>query len=296
MNKLKKFLERLEKDIKNSKNILIASHIEPDIDCLTSQLALYYILKSKFKDKKFFLYNRDFKNQSREISKDFKLIKNKLPSKFDLIIGIEPSSIERLGLNNIDSKIYIIDHHKYLDKNYSENFYIDENAESCAEIVYEIGKIFRYKIDKKFRKIILIGILGDSGWLRYTKNKKTLKLLSELYDKDISLRKLYKNIFGLNIKEFFALNKILKSGLVLKNKKMFLGFINRKDIKNNETLRKMIYFLTMLKDLKIFIFIEKIDKDNFCFHLRSDEIDVGKIAKKFGGGGHKFSSGFKIKI
>jgi phosphoesterase RecJ-like protein len=293
MNKLKKFLGRLLKDINKSKDILIASHIEPDIDCLASQLGLYYILKDKFKNKKFYLYNKDFK--SLEILKDFKLIKNKLPKKFDLVIGIEPSSIERLGICKADSKIYIIDHHKYLDKDYKENLYIDENSESCAEIVYEIAKILKYKIDKKFRKIILIGILGDSGWIRYTKNKKTLKLISKLYDEKISLRNLYKSIFGLSLKEFHLLNEILESGEFFKKEKIFIGYIESEKIKDNETLRKIIYLLTMVKEASTFVLIEK-RKNELYVHLRSDEINVGEIAKKFGGGGHKFSSGFKIKI
>jgi phosphoesterase RecJ-like protein len=293
MNKLKKFLGRLLEDINKSKDILIASHIEPDIDCLASQLGLYYILKDKFKNKKFYLYNKDFKNL--EILKDFKLIKNKLPKKSDLVIGIEPSSIERLGIEKTNSKIYIIDHHKYLDKDYKENFYIDENSESCAEIVYEIAKILKYKIDEKFRKIILIGALGDSGWIRYAKNKKTLKLISELYDEKISLRNLYKSIFGLSLKEFHLLNEILESGEFFKKEKIFIGYIESEKIKNNETLRKIIYLLTMVKEVSTFVLIEK-RKDEIYVHLRSDEINVGKIAKKFGGGGHKFSSGFKIKI
>jgi phosphoesterase RecJ-like protein len=295
MNKLKKFLEELFNDINKSKDILIASHIEPDLDCLASQLGFYYILKNSFKNKKFYLYNKDFKNNLTGIFRDFKLIKNKLPQKFDLIIGIEPSSIERLGVEKIDSKIYIIDHHKYLDNDYKENFYVDEKSESCAEIIYEIAKILKYKIDEKFRKIILIGILGDSGWIRYAKNKKTLKLIFELYDENISLRNLYKSIFGLSLKEFYLLNKILESGKFFKKEKFFIGYIDSEKIKDNETLRKIIYLLTMVKEANAFAIIEK-RKYEIYVHLRSDKINVGKIAKKFGGGGHKFSSGFKIKI
>lgn len=39
------------------------------------------------------------------------------------------------------------------------------------------------------------------------------------------------------------------------------------------------------------------DGEGFAFSLRSDDngLDVGEIAKKFGGGGHKHSAGFKVK-
>ncbi|MCW1311463.1 MAG: DHH family phosphoesterase [Candidatus Parvarchaeota archaeon] len=293
-NSIRKFCNNLLKEISKSKNILIASHVDPDIDALSSEIALFYILKKKFKNKNFFLFNPDKIKEFLEINPDFKLIKNKLPAvKIDILIAVDTSDIERLNINNLlkiqNPKLFVLDHHTYVGK-WNGNIYIDKNAESVAEILYDLVENLNIKFDDRIKKNILLGILGDSGFLRFAKNKKVLEILPKLYTPKISLRKMYKNLFGFNISDFKILNKLLLKG-ELRNNILWCYFNN----KNNKSLRKIIYFLTMLKEAHTFILIEKI-KNQFYVHLRSDKINVGRIAKRFNGGGHKFSAGFKTNI
>lgn len=292
-----KFVKLLTENIKN-KNILIVSHINPDPDTLGSQIALWYIFKNIAKASKIHLYNKDIKNE-KTLSKflpEIKYINNFLPLKFyDVIIGLEPSSFERLGLKNIAfNKLFIIDHHLSFNAQSFENFnsyiYFDPKADSCTQIIYQIAKRNKLQLDLKIKKAILIGILSDTLFFRYAKNKEIFKVIYEIFDKNLKMRDIYKVLFNFEIKDKKIIEKVLTKIKFYKNKKTAL--IDLSDFKIDKEKRGIFYeILRCFHNIDIYIFIVKV-KNQYEFHLRSDAFDVSKIAKKFKGGGHKNASAF----
>lgn len=298
---LRFFCDLLNNKIKNSSTILIVSHTKPDPDCLFSQLALYSIFKKKYPKKEFILFNKNYfyqKDILKNINNDLILIKNKiekLPSEIDLIIGIEITDEERLGLDKkfIDySKIFIIDHHQSFSFKKSI-YYLDKKSESCSIIIFKIAKIFNSKIDLKFKINILSGIIGDTVAFRYVSNKETFKILEELYDKRINLFSIIKNIYGLKFNEFKRILLLVDKIKLVRNKKlMFVYLENNKKIKK---IGSFLEYLRLIKEIETIVFLVN-KKDKIYGSLRSEKIDVSKIAKKLGGGGHKKSAGFVTNL
>jgi bifunctional oligoribonuclease and PAP phosphatase NrnA len=298
---LNKFCKILYDRLSKGKNILIVSHTSPDPDCLFSQLALFYILKDKFKNKKFFLFNKDYNSQKDVLIEFFpqlKWVKNKLEdlNNFDLIIGIEITDQKRFGFDEDfefinQERIFIIDHHKVFNVKNSI-YYLEENADCCSFIIYKIGQILKYKMDEDFRSFIMMGIIGDTVGFRYIKNKETFYCLSKIFDENIKIYKLYKLIFGFDIKLLKKFNEIFQNFKFYRNLNLILlKFTDTKRVKKVKTL---IEFFRLFKKVNTVIFLSK--KNNLTYgHLRSDTIDVSKIAKYFGGGGHKYSSGFSTE-
>ena len=108
----------LEK-IKESKNIIISSHVSPDGDAIGSGLSLYLALKKDYKNKnvKFILQdevpdNLKFLNGSNEILK-YENIKNQNLT-CDMFITVDSANLDRIGevasLRG-DSFLVNIDHH-----------------------------------------------------------------------------------------------------------------------------------------------------------------------------------------
>jgi phosphoesterase RecJ-like protein len=49
------------------------------------------------------------------------------------------------------------------------------------------------------------------------------------------------------------------------------------------------------KDVQVVVSMQEVNKNRFRISLRSNFIDVNKIAVKYGGGGHQKASGCEIK-
>jgi phosphoesterase RecJ-like protein len=302
ISNLKSFCYLLNKNLKSASKILIISHLKPDPDCLFSQLSLYYLLKSQFKNKEFVLYNKDYlyeKDNLKLILDDLKIIKNRINDdldNFDLIIGIEITDENRFGLEQKISnyqKVFIIDHHQSFSLK-KANYYLDKNSESCSIIIYKIAKYFKFQPTLNFKISIWGGIIGDTVGLRYIKNKNTFKILEEIYDKKINIFKIIKNIYGFTYtdfkKIFSLLNKIKFK--IFKNKKLLLIYFDNKKIKK---LSSFIEYLRLIKDIETIVILNK-KGDQITGSLRSENVDVNLIAKALGGGGHKNSSGFTSSL
>jgi len=296
---LKKFAELLKENVKN-KSILIVSHINPDPDTLGSQIALSYILKNLSNNSLIHLYNRDIKEDQSlfYFLQNFKKIKNYIPRNFyDIAIAIEPSNFERLGLRNVKfNKLFIIDHHSSFDKESFKQFdsyiYFDPTKDACSSVIYKLAKIYNIKPNLEFKKSILIGILADTLFLRYAKDKESLKIIYDIFDENIKFREIYKILFSFEIKDKGLIEKIFSQMKFYKNKKT--AIIDLSNFKINKRKKGIFYeFLRFFKDIDIYIFITK-EKNQYEVHLRSDVFDVSKIAKKFKGGGHKNAAAFSF--
>jgi phosphoesterase RecJ-like protein len=67
---------------------------------------------------------------------------------------------------------------------------------------------------------------------------------------------------------------------------------NGLDLKANNKLTRWV---KGTKNTKISICFQEVSRDRYRLSLRSNYVDVNKIATKYGGGGHKKASGCEIK-
>ena len=296
---LKTFSHILKENMKN-KNILIVSHVNPDPDTLGSQIALWHIVKKLNKKGQIHLYNRDIK-QEKALIKFLPTIEKitNFPrySFYDLIIALEPSNFERLGLKEISfNKLLIIDHHPSFNydsfKQFNCYIYLDTHADACSSIIYKLAKIYNIELNFEFKKAVLIGILADTLFLRYATNKETFKIIYELFDEDIKIREIYRILFSFETKDKRIIHKAISKIKFYKDKKT--AILDLSNFKIEKSKKGIFYeFLRFFKDIDVYIFIVK-EKNKYEFHLRSDIFDVSELAKKFKGGGHKNAAAFSI--
>lgn len=193
--------------ILQSKNVLLVSHLNPDVDALSSLSVLIEILKDLDKDYLAFAEgkNKDeysfLANEEEIIGDKEKLIKivshrfnsgNEVSDDFfkffDLVIVVDCGSIERTSLvDNIisvrdlmlDTFIIEFDHHVPVKK-YAD-IEIRISLSSTTEVLYNFVKVNNIKINRAMANCLLAGILTDTGNLLYPSvSSNTLKISSEL--------------------------------------------------------------------------------------------------------------------
>ncbi|MCX6795958.1 MAG: DHH family phosphoesterase [Candidatus Falkowbacteria bacterium] len=304
-----KFQSALAK-IREAKNILLTIHSRPDGDAISSLCLLIELLINEKKD--YTAYSQD------PIPRSFfylphieKIITDRNQfnfSDFDLIIALDCGQLTRSGLaeeikNKLAHQSFIeFDHHPQVE-NYAEiaNRYPD--YASTTEVLYYFLKSNKIPLNKNYANCILTGLLTDTGnFLFPVTSDQSINIASEML--------LYGARFPLILESTWR-NKSLGTmrlwGRVLSsleiNEKYNLAFcvIRQNEILENnaseEELESLSNFISNLHDVKAILVINELDAGEVKGSLRATQsnIDVSRLARLLGGGGHKKAAGFKIK-
>jgi bifunctional oligoribonuclease and PAP phosphatase NrnA len=299
--------------IKSSDNILILTHKNPDGDAVGSVLGLAQALESI--EKKVVCFSKDIVPKVFEFLPEFSMIKNEItPAHYDLIILLDCAFFSRSGLDDISevvsfyNNILIIDHHpqKEIECDERENCVsiIDSKASSTAVLVYNLLKILNINITKDIANCLLTGIFTDTGGFQHSNtDSQSLVAAGELMKKGSRVNKIAKNIF--NSKNVSA---IKLWGIALNRVKtnpqtnMAVSYVSKKDMADlgakEEDLAGLINVINTVSDAKFSLLLTERENNKIRGSLRSEEykgIDVSKIARSLGGGGHKLASGFELE-
>ncbi|MCX8034666.1 MAG: DHH family phosphoesterase [Candidatus Dojkabacteria bacterium] len=310
------FKDQFNLDIQKYKNIIITSHINPDFDSLASTLLLYLFISKKFPNKKIQIIYKTSNNGNIKVK--FPLSKlvnyttdidNVLLNNSDLIIFLDSNSYKQIGINDCsilnDKRLICIDHHAS-DPDYFDLQYIDINASSCAELIFDIlWKDEDY--NEEIAIITLLGIMGDTNVFEFIKpqNSKLFHLIGDLINKfNIDISHLKKTYMGFETKLIPLIQEALNNVEIIKLHRfsIIISYLSEVILENYND-----YEISEAKSLYSTVFSQNFygvevsaffypSQDFIICSLRSKpkSPSVLEIAKHFGGGGHIRAAGFRI--
>ena len=234
--------------IKQSKKILLLSHVNPDGDTLGSMCAMYSMIWERYKIKADMSivsnlpYNYKFLPNVNLAQRYFD------PSLiYDLVITLDVAAIDRLR----DSKTLFekakctvnIDHHKTNPK-FGDYQIINPNASSCGEVLYDYFKSNNWEITPDAADCLYVAIMTDTGNFRFDNTtSNALRAAADLIDLGANPSQLYKKCYETKTKNFV----------------MFQNYcVNKAEFLNDG---KIVYTTVYKKDL------EKTKSFFFCFNV-----------------------------
>lgn len=315
-SKLKNFSKTISEKIKNSNRIILFQHKHPDLDSLGSNIGfLNYIFHFKPSAEVFILSTDEpSKNIFQKVKQTFPehfIIQD--PSTFDfqkddLLFFIDFADISRASkIADIELpsnlEVCVIDHHVVESK--YKTCYIEPSNQSASSIIYELIKSENIEFKKEYFEFIIMGILGDSGFLRYRDQKflQTLETIKEFCE-NFGTTSYYQIIEFLETNrpiEEYNLQKIYLNNLVLEKNYAYTSITNEEraragvshefsETTNGAVLIRNIegtkFVFAVTEDLKI------KGKYNLSFRSCSgSDFLVRELAVKLGGGGHPAAAG-----
>lgn len=286
--------------IKQSRYILIVTHINPDADTIGSALALSNLFyENKIKHK---VYNISSKLPRKlDFISRFEKITDILPPFYDLLIAIDCGSYKRLGFEvSKDIPIINFDHH-ISNENFGTINIVDSSKASTSELVFDFFKNNSLKITKDIATALYVGIYDDTKAFSLDRcNKETFYKAYTLVDLGAEPAYIANKLLRReSLAKYRMIPKILNSLELYKEGE--LAFIYALPLWFKETgasntdCEDAIDMLMNISLVKLAIFIRI--SDGICrvsFRSKGD-IDVAKLASSFGGGGHFNTSGCSIK-
>ncbi len=303
---IKKFIEF----VKSSKNIIICGHENPDPDAICSCIAMEYLL-SKF-EKGVICLNSDA-TPTNLLILDYRKILNSLETGGQLPNNLEKYSLLVLDTNNFQNtgkiftlvekkikKMFIIDHHA-LNNVEIDNSFIDDNASSICEIIFQLYEYLKIDMPKEIGDAIYTGILFDTGSFHYPKTSQyTFHAAYEIIKNGTNPNQIYLLIYEQESIEYLkAISFVLSTLELFYNNqiaviKMPKEFLLKSGAKYDECA-SIINIPLASKRIRAVIFCKENLEGIKRVSMRSKgDVDVVKIAINYNGGGHKNAAGFKI--
>ncbi|HPO51142.1 MAG TPA: DHH family phosphoesterase, partial [Spirochaetota bacterium] len=177
LKKYSKELTQIKNMIDKSQKIAIIGHVNPDGDCVGSQLGLQYALKIIGKDA-VVINEGEFKGVYRTNFKNYFL--PDINEDYDLYIILDTANKERIGdlYKKIDiDKTIVIDHH-ITNNNFGSINWVSDHFISASEMVFLLILSMNIDISNgEGVQFLLNGLLSDNGFFQHIRTNKYLSLL-----------------------------------------------------------------------------------------------------------------------
>ncbi len=285
--------------IKNSDNIVLIAHVNPDGDALGSSLSLYPILKEMNKNVKVFNASKPLP-MYLDFLPNFNKVVHNLPKKIDLMISFDCGSFDRLGIDEKPEFLINIDHH-ISNTNYGDINIIDPKAASSSQVVYNLLKTNGIKINKETAVCLYTALVTDTGSFQYESvNEKVFEFAADMVSCGVKPDFVAKMLFQRDrLSRLRLLAKAYDTiELCCEGKAAFV-----------EVTKEMMEITGAIKDdtdtivnsVRAIATVEvacmlREDDEGIKISLRSKNYaDVSKIAVKYGGGGHIRAAGATLK-
>ena len=295
----------LDSLIKQSKKILLLSHMNPDGDTLGSMCALYSMIYKRFKIK------ADM-NVVSNIPYNYKFLPNVGLAEryydkslvYDLVITLDVAAIDRV----MDSKILFdkakctvnIDHHKTNPK-FGDYQIIEADASSCGEVLFNYFKAHNWVLTEDAAICLYTAIMTDTGNFRFENtSSNTFRAAADLVDAGANPNYIYKKCYETKTKNYVMFqNYCVNKAVFIEDNKIAYTTVYKKDLEKfsagDDYTDGIAETLRAIDTTEVSFVAKEVESKLTKISMRSKKADVAAVCMKFGGGGHTFAAGCTIK-
>lgn len=303
MDQQHELIIKIRNQLKDSRKVLVTSHLRPDGDAIGSLLAMGLALLDAGKEVQMVL--SDGIPANFRFLSGSELVETQPSGKVDYIIVVDASEVERTDtvLTGYGMPDLNIDHHK-TNTRFAKINLVETQAVATAEILTQYIPDFGFTISQPVANALLAGIVTDTIGFRTTNmNPQVLRLVARLMDlggelSDIYHRTIVEQSFeaarywGAGLSKLHMEDGLVWTTLTLQDR-YSAGYPSRDDA-------DLVKILSAIQGAKVAVILTEQTSGyvkiswRLCGSLPTD-LDVSEIALKFGGGGHKAAAGADVK-
>jgi phosphoesterase RecJ-like protein len=288
--------------IEKKNNFAITTHVRPDGDGVGSSLGLCWLLRSLGKTAEVIVSDGvPVSYQSLPGADQIRKV-TEVDNTYDAIFVIECSDIDRPGIAGLRDQFTVnIDHHATSDHFGTVNW-IDATASAVGEMIYNLCKAIGGRVTKEIAECVYMALVTDTGSFHFPNTTdRTLKVASELVKagvKPAQISEAVYNSYPWSRIELMrqVLNTVKRdpSGKVAWMRQTLEMRVNAGMVDGDNN--GFVNIPLAAKEVVAAIYMRETAPNYFRVSLRSKgEINVAKVAEKFGGGGHKNAAGLRVE-
>jgi len=295
---LKTMLVQVVELIEAKRRFAITSHIRPDGDGLGSSLSLYWLLRALGKEPEVIMCDPVPHSYRKLPGADTIRVTPIVDQPYDAVFVIECSDITRPGLINLDKQFVVnIDHHATTSLFGTINW-IDSTASAVGEMIYNLCKAIGVRPSPEIAECVYTALVTDTGSFHYSNTtERTFKVASELLRAGVKPAKVSQDVFNnYPWSKLELLSRVLatarhdETGRVAWIRQTLE--MQKSTGAADEDSDGFVNYPMSVGEVEAAIFLKETAPGVYRTSLRSKgDVNVARIAEKFGGGGHRNAAG-----
>jgi bifunctional oligoribonuclease and PAP phosphatase NrnA len=287
--------------IRARQRFVLSSHSRPDGDSIGSQLAMAYALRALGKEAT--VVNADAAPPPLMAFPGVADIhvSPRAEGDFDAAIIMECGDLARTGVSGLDRFFVInIDHHPG-NTGYGQINWFDARAAACGEMVFDLVRALGVPLSLEIATHIYLAILTDTGSFHYSSiSPRTFDMCRECLEAGVDPVLVARNVYDSNnmgrLKLFGAVLSAMQIDVTGRIAIVYLDHEMAREAGGTyEDTEGLINLPLTVKEIQAVVFFKQDEGERYRVSMRSKgDIDIGAVAKLFGGGGHKNAAGCTV--
>jgi phosphoesterase RecJ-like protein len=287
--------------IGSRRRFVISSHSRPDGDSIGSQLAMAFALRTLGKEVR--VVNRDpAPGPLRAFPgvPEIEIADRVEPDGggFDAAIIMECGDLARTGVAGLDRCFVInIDHHPG-NSGYGALNWFDPTAAACGEMVFDLIGALGVPLTPPIATHVYLAILTDTGSFHYSSiSPRTFEICRQTLEAGVDPVAVARSVYDSNnMGRLKLFGSVLSEMQIDPTGRIAIVYLDHEMARaaggTYEDTEGLINLPLTVKEILAVVFFKQIEGDEYRVSMRSKgEIDIGAVAKEFGGGGHKNAAG-----
>jgi len=288
--------------IENKSEFAITTHIKPDGDGVGSSLGLCWLLRSLGKNAEVIVHG-DVPPAYRDLpgADEIKDVRE-VNGKYDAVFVIECSDLDRPGIQGLDNVFTVnIDHHA-TSAHFGTINWIDSTASAVGEMIYNLCKAIGGRITKEIAECVYMALVTDTGSFHFPNTSdRTLKVASELIKAGAEPTKIGNSVYyNYPWSRIELMRQVLATVRRDETSRIAMMRQTAEMERNAGTVdgdnSGFVNIPLSARDIIATVYMREVGPGKYRASLRSKgNINVAKVAEKFGGGGHKNAAGLGVE-
>jgi phosphoesterase RecJ-like protein len=305
-------LDQAVDELRGAGKLLLTTHENPDGDALGSLHATHQILLGLGKDSVMYMSPDEF-----PLPYEYRHLT------FDDLIGAPPDDLEErlvvfLDCGNIDRmpvdflsddghRILNIDHHHDNTRFGTVNLVVGD-ASCTAEIVHGIAKELGAEITPEIAESLYLGLVTDTGRFMYENTTPAAhRMAADLIDAGVDVHGVYRRVYeDLPFRRLQLLSRALSSVERYDEGAITVGILTRSDFEETGALETdsegIVDNMRAVEGTAVAVLVRELlgegreGSRKVSLRATDGRVDVSRIARSLGGGGHRQAAGFSTDL
>jgi phosphoesterase RecJ-like protein len=295
-------LRQIVEAIGARQRFVLSSHTKPDGDSIGSQLAMAYALRALGKET--VIVNADAAPGPLLAFPGVADIQiaDRVTGDYDAAIIMECGDLTRTGVAGLDQYFVInIDHHPG-NSSYGQINWFDASAAACGEMVYDAIRALGVPLQAEIATHVYLAILTDTGSFHYSNiSPRTFEICKETLLAGVDPVLVARDVYNSNNMGRLKLFGAVLSAMQLdETGRIAIVYLDHEMARaaggTYDDTEGLINLPLTVKEIRAVVFFKHSEGEEYRVSMRSKgEIDIGAVAKEFGGGGHKNAAGCTVQ-
>jgi phosphoesterase RecJ-like protein len=295
-------------ELRAADKLLLTTHENPDGDALGSLLAMDAILKQLGKDSLMYMSPDEFPLPWEYRGLHFEGLVGAPPDDVAerTIVFLDCGNIDRMPVDFLQADglhILNIDHHHDNTRFGTVNL-VSPQASCTAEIVWGIAKELGAQITPEIANALYVGLVTDTGRFMYENTSPLAhRMAAELIEAGVEPHKVYRQLYeDLPFRRLQLLQRALASVERQDDGALTIAHLTKSDYEDTGALETdsegVVDHMRAVEGTRVAVLVRELLSDGregmrkVSLRATDGAVDVSRVAREFGGGGHPQAAGF----